>query len=109
MITNFKIFEKLFGLFTEKLKKYIIIKDKRNIIHLYLIDNYTYKCKLLGYYNLDSKELQIFTKEDILKMNVNLPIIKAIDFSDEFLYQTDELQDAINYLSILADTEKYNL
>ena len=108
MITQFKIFEELFGHFTGELKKYFIIKD-RNIIHLYKADNDNYKCVLVGYYNLDSTASRIFTKEEILKMDVEFYISKLLNFNDEFLYQTDELQDAIDYLSIIADAEKYNM
>lgn len=100
-----KTYEVKLGHFNDRLKQFIIIKNETGF-YLYDIDIDNYGCNLLfyskTYKKLDKNELKnnpcYFHKIDRILM-----------FDDEILYQSDNLDDAMDQFELITLATKYNI
>jgi len=100
---HLKTYEVTVGTLTIEFKKYIVIETKKSI-DLYKINNEEYKCSLLAFY---SKETKIM-RQNIYNRSF-FKITNVFNFNDNIVFQTDSEKDALEYMKIINDLNKYNI
>jgi hypothetical protein len=91
-----------FGLFSGDLKKYIIISTINTHLMLFEVNDSDYSVALKAFY--DNRNIS----HDINNNNF-FKIKNTISFDDKLIYQSDSLDDALEYFNMKVNTNKYNL
>jgi len=103
-----KTYEIIMGHFTDELKEFVLIENKYGIF-IYQVDKKCYSTKLLFFSNLIDNNFNI-NKDDLLKTKGYFyNISKVLNFNDNILYQSDNLEEVIEYVQQIKNMEKYNL
>jgi hypothetical protein len=86
-------------------KKYILVKDKKDI-HAYILEIYNVSNTLINFKQL------YYLDNDHLTQNRHKPnhmTIKELFKYNSIIYQSDNLQDCIDLMKTLINSIKYNL